>query len=244
MTKNISTLVIMTLIFIALVFAGLIKLGMWQLDRADEKEQYFSSIMVRTAQPHQPLASVTAQDLSQYPVVVSGTLLHQYTFLLDNITNNGRVGYHVLVPLLIDDYAAKVIVVNLGWVAGNGYRDILPELNTWSGSVEITGNLHQPSDNPYAFEMKAGDKWPRVIAQIELDKITQQLQIPLGDLHLFPAVLRIEPAHQVGYQKQWLWVNMSVEKHLGYAVQWFTLAATLLILTGVFWRRNSQKETA
>ena len=71
--------------------------------------------------------------------------------------------------------------------------------------------------------------------------MTKQLAENIEQLTVFNSIVRVSPFTTVGYQKQWLWVNMSVEKHLGYAMQWFALAFTLLILTAMFTRKKSVK---
>lgn len=247
MRKNTNTIIIISLLLVGLVVIGLLRLGFWQLERAADKKAYFEQVLIRTALPHQRLSTlilgdVKTQDLNQYPVKVAGTLLHQFTFLLDNVTHNGRVGYHVIVPLLSDDYSPQIVLVNLGWVANNGYRELLPELEQWPGIIEVRGSLHQPVDNPYAFEAGNTTTWPRVIGQLDIDNIQQQLETTQGRARLLPAVLRVDESLELGYQKKWLWVNMSVEKHIGYAVQWFALALTLCILTFWFYWRVRTKE--
>lgn len=256
MRKNPKAMIITSLGLITLVFAGLLKLGLWQLERADQQRQYFKQVVMRKAQPHQPIFQLIARQrpsqgsdpiappaLSQLPVKAVGRLLHQFTFLLDNVTHNGRVGYQVIVPLLIDDYAQQLLLVNLGWLASTGYRDQLPALTQWPGMIEIRGNLHQPSHNPYALLWPATTTWPRVIGQLDIEEISAQLSAQMSKVTVFPAVLRLDKSLELGYQKKWFWVNVSVEKHIAYAMQWFALAATLAILTYLFYRRLRTKES-
>jgi len=70
----------------------------------------------------------------------------------------------------------------------------------------------------------AGD-WPRLVNAVDAAALWRELgrQGLADELRLEPG-----PARYVG---AWPLVNMSPDKHLGYALQWFALAATLLGLT-------------
>ncbi|NRA53289.1 MAG: SURF1 family protein [Gammaproteobacteria bacterium] len=246
MIKNVKAITIVSVVFIAVVAVVLIKLGLWQLDRAQQKRQYLAQVSARLVLPHQPVELLfeqanTPADLSQLPVIATGYLQHQYTFLLDNVTHMGRVGYQVIVPLLIvplvpGDVSRQLVLVNLGWVASTGFRDQLPPLQRWSGKLAVTGNLHQPKDNPYAFDTVSNGNWPQIIGQIKPNEMAKLLQLKIDNAKVFPAILRLDPSFELGYKKKWLWINMSVEKHLGYAMQWFALAITLVGLSGLFYR--------
>jgi len=246
MIRNAKAITIISIVvsisFVSLIALGLIKLGLWQLDRAEQKRQYLDQVSARIALPHQNIQLLfdqakTAKSLSQLPVKATGYLLHQYTFLIDNVTYMGRVGYQVIVPLLIDDFSHQLVLVNLGWVVSTGFREQLPSLQSWTGKLALTGNLHQPKNNPYAFDAVNNDNWPQVIGQIKPDEMAKSLQLKIDKAQVFPAILRLDPSSELGYQKKWLWLNMSVEKHLGYAMQWFALAVTLVVLSGLFYRK-------
>jgi cytochrome oxidase assembly protein ShyY1 len=242
MIKKGKAITIVSVLFVVTVALGLVKLGLWQLDRAEQKRQYLNRVTERIALPHHKIERLFGQvsdvdDLSQYPVVATGYLQHQYTFLLDNVTHMRRVGYQVIVPLLIDDVSGQLILVNLGWVESTGFREQLPKLSQWRGKLALKGSLHQPKANPYAFNTVNNSDWPQVIGQLELDKMAKLLRVKVVNATIFPAILRLEPSSELGYQKKWLWVNMSVEKHLGYAMQWFALAVTLVGLSGLFYRK-------
>lgn len=241
MIKNTNTMAIIALGLVLIVFIGLLKLGFWQLERAQQKRHYFERTeQLIDSQPLDVQSLFNQVQLSQQPVQASGKLLHQYTFLLDNVTFNGRVGYNVIVPMLVDDYQRKLVLINLGWVASTGYRDLLPNLQQWQGAVEVIGNLHQPTSNPFTLTAIEVADWPKVIGELNIQTMTEQLAQEIENLTLLKSIIRVSPFNSVGYQKQWLWVNMSVEKHLGYAMQWFALAFTLLILTAMFTRKKTR----
>ena len=60
---------------------------------------------------------------------------------------------------------------------------------------------------------------------MEMDKIGDALA---GSL--FPYPVRIDPAQPGALSVDWQVINVSPEKHTGYAVQWFSMAAALALI--------------
>ena len=67
--------------------------------------------------------------------------------------------------------------------------------------------------------------WPFLIQKIDLEKSSQ-----LFDYPLIPFVLRLAPDESSQFVREWHSHFMGPEKHYGYAVQWFSLAAALLVI--------------
>jgi len=224
-------------IAVSLVFTGLIKLGFWQLDRAKGKVELAQQLAL---QPHVeliefPLGNID-KTLNQRGISVSGRLLHQYTWLLDNQVQEGKVGYQVLVAIALTG-ETKLGIVNLGWVAAPPDRSQLPSLKQWSAPRQFSGQLHLPTNNPYALASPPTSDWPKRIAQIDFSMLQQHTAQPI-----FEVVLRLDQDSATGYDKQWRWSNnMTVDKHRGYAFQWFALALTLLVLTAYFGYRLTKE---
>jgi len=228
--SSVNWLSIFAILVVVVTFCCLIKLGFWQLERAEHKLKVKQQ---RVAQQHVVLTSLPTTNIdnrwNQRLIKVSGRLLHQYTWLLDNQVHNGIVGYQVLVPLFLED-EERLGVVNLGWVPAPLERKFLPLLERWPGAHAVIGRVHFPSKNPYALASVASNDWPKRIAQIDLTEMAKEIQQPMFDL-----VIRLEPSSEIGYDKSWRWSNnMTVDKHRGYAFQWFALAVTLLLLSSYF----------
>ena len=104
----------------------------------------------------------------------------------------------------------------------------------------MSGFIYQSELNPFIpnVEQSKSISFPLVISQFDIDELAT-----LFDVGVYPAMIRLDPVSGWGYEKQWLWQNrMTPEKHRGYAVQWFVLAATLLLLSSVFiWRLNRKQ---
>ena len=69
-----------------------------------------------------------------------------------------------------------------------------------------------------------------------LDILNKEYGIVLNDIEtqtgyaLWPYILYLQDGSEALLETHWRMVQMGPEKHLGYAVQWFGLALTLVIL--------------
>lgn len=213
-----------------LLLALLLWLGFWQLDRAQQKQALQTAFATQLAQPYVPLNTVAAADpTSRYRrVEVSGHFDDQHQILLDNQINNGQVGYHVYLPLLPTN-SGPAVLVNYGWVAMDAARRPLLDQAIPQESVTIRGRLAQPANpglllaNPIAAEVQ----WPLAVQHVDYAELAKVLGYPL-----LPAVVLLDPQSVFGYRRAWQpdFGGFGPERHHGYAVQWFTLAAVLLVL--------------
>lgn len=208
----------------------LVGLGLWQLQRADEKvaiaAQWEQRSMLSPA-PLQGLASAAAHELAYLPVKFSGRFLDQQYFLLDNRIYRGVFGYQVLAIMQLDRGGS--VLVNRGWIAGDSSRLSLPVVPPVSAPTALTGHVYVPPGAPYLLAdlaLEAG--WPKRIQAIEMDKLGAALEgVARGPL--FPYSVRIDPDQSAALTVDWQILNVSPEKHTGYAVQWFAMAAALFI---------------
>lgn len=208
-----------------------LSLGQWQLRRADEKltlQQQWEEAL--RAEPAVVSASTVGSIGAQLPVRVrlSGQWLHEREVWLQNRTLNGRSGFHVLTPLRVND--GPIVLVDRGF-APRDPRNIghLPPIERPTGPVTVEavavahpsrvlqlGNEPTPiSGRPWvwqnldrnAFEQGSGLKVAHWIAR--------QLERPAGGLELDTPRSAAD-----------------VDRHRGYAFQWFALAALTALLTG------------
>ncbi|WNC72033.1 SURF1 family protein [Thalassotalea psychrophila] len=239
-TKSVKTSVLISylsswrlpwVIFTLLVFSGLIKLSLWQFERSDEKQQRLTNIEILNKQQALDLNFVLAdvnskvETLNDIPVALEGEFNNQYKFLVDNQTHQGRLGYRVL-QVFIDDSSGKSVLVNLGWIEGSIDRSFIPNLNDIKNRQNIKGNIRIIEQGIVLTEEQlTNDSWPQRIQQIDIEKISQLINIKL-----LPFVVFLDKKEHIGYTKNWQPVVMPPEKHTGYAVQWFTLAIAWLSL--------------
>lgn len=213
-----------------LVAALTFSLGRWQLSRADEKLALASAIEAGKRLPALDARALAAFDnpaqALYQPVQAQGVWLPARTVYLDNRPMTGRVGFWVLTPLLLQG-SGRVIVVQRGWVARNFLdRASLPAISTPGGPVTVTGRIAPPPSKLYAFTGADGG----VIRQnLDLDAFRAETGLPLLAVSLLQT-----GAPSEGLLRDWPAPHLGVERHYGYAFQWFGLCALVLMLYAWF----------
>ena len=215
-------LTLATWAMIALTFS----LGRWQLNRAAYKTDLAASIEARGREPALDAAALLARpDLSDQlhrSVTVRGQWLADKTVYLDNRPMGGRVGFWVLAPLQIEG-SAQAVLVQRGWIARDFLdRQRLAAVQTPSGTVEVLGRLALWPGKLYAFET---DERGLIRQNLDIGAYRQETGLPLID-----ALVVQTGEGSEGLQRNWDAPNLGLDKHHGYAFQWFSLSALLLVL--------------
>ena len=219
-------------LFALLLIPFMAGLGLWQLQRAEEKAELASAFEERRQQPSAPLSLLwgKSEELLAYSSVrMVGKFLPDQYFLLDNQVRDGRVGYEVLGILQLADDAGSVLV-NRGWIVGDAARRSLPVVPVVEGAVELTGHVYVAPGEPYLLaEQRLDMPWPKRIQAVEMDKLVPAVTGLLGG-RVFPFPVRIDAGESGALAVNWQVVNMSPEKHQAYAAQWLAMAAVLFLL--------------
>ena len=196
-------------------------LGRWQLQRAEEKRALFEGFAA---------GNVEAVDLpgGLAPVEryrrmrASGRYDAGRQFLLDNMPRDGVPGVHVLTPLLRDD--GSVVIVDRGWIAIGGDRAALPALPVGEAPRSVTGRADALPRPAVELEAPPASGWPRLVSF----PTTAELSAAL-DASVHPQVLLLDQEQPDGFVRDWRPPGMAPERHVGYAIQWFGLAATVAV---------------
>ena len=201
-------------------------LGNWQLKRADEKRLLLAAFQQQQQASPQAIESLDNTEWHAHRrVILQGQFDNSKNWLLDNRVYQGKVGFEVISPLVLAANGSTVLV-NRGWVPGDVARRSLPQIGAVNGLVSIQASIYRSPGVPVMLaEDQLGEEWPKVIQQFELDLLKKDLP---GEV--FPHLLRIDPFSQGAFIADWPIVNIQPEKHTGYAVQWFSMAAVLLLL--------------
>lgn len=227
----------------ALLFPLLVSLGVWQLSRAAEKKQMLLDREARATQA--PIAlnrALTLQQEDRYrPATATGTYDTTRQWLLDNRIRQGQPGYHVYSLLRLPGRDTHLLV-NRGWVRLGSTRDLLPELPLPAGQVKLAGRL----DRPATLGMVMGETHlASPASKVVVPTFTvAQMSEAIG-VKLLPWVLTLDAGQPSALAYDWVAKeSISPDKHVGYAVQWFALAAALVIIVvGVLWRRRREQES-
>ena len=214
-----------------------IVLGQWQTRRGDEKQAIENRIALRESAPALVLGPVAVPlDAIEYAkVTVRGSFNADWPLFLDNRPQNGQAGFYVLMPLQIDG-STQHVLVERGWVARNlADRTTLPALMTPTGVIEIEGLVKRDVGHV----MQLG-KAPALSPGAILQNVTPTDIAAASHLAFLPYVLEQHSALADGLVRDWPRPSLGIDKHRGYAFQWYGLALTALLfflVTG--WRRGS-----
>lgn len=216
---------LVTLVLLAL----LVGLGLWQLDRARQKETMQSDFDSRAVDGAIRLDGTEGDPevLRYRRARAAGTLDGTRQFLLDNQVRNGVAGYHVLTPLRLDNGTAAVLV-NRGWVPVGQARSRLPDITVTIEPGSVEGMVTTPRGSPILLGESGyeSSRWPRVVQVVDYPAMGAAL-----GYRLLPFTLLLDPGAEGGYERDWqAFHGIPPERHRAYAFQWFSLAAALLII--------------
>ncbi len=221
-------------IFIILYLLGLaLLLGMaiWQYQRGMEKRAISA---LRDAEPLNALMA-KPDDWSPYyfrDTYLRGQWVLGRDILLENKIYQGRLGFEVISPFLLDDQSTTILV-NRGWA--ESAATLNKSLD--GASKNLSGVIYHPQRGVELGESVLpaalnSNTWPKAALYLDISVFGSMLK-----RRLEPVVLVLEDNAPDAYQRIWKALVMTDTKHFGYAVQWLGLALTLIIY-GIIWLRR------
>jgi len=202
-----------SLIFI-IIFSLCTLLAIWQWNRAEE------SRLLETQKNEQA-------ELSANQIQLSGSWLEK-SFLLDNRTHKGKVGYYQL-GLFKPVASNNTLLVNLGWLPAPILRSDIPSPNLPTGQQQITlANI--PIIKPVVWTSDhwpspLNKDWPKRIQSIDIERfeLATQQAIEEGYWQLIAGKGKLINIFQSS-------PYLNKHKHLGYALQWLLIAIAALMV--------------
>ena len=215
-------------------------LGRWQLDRMHEKQARLDAAAQALApQPTQPLllASDPARVQGYEWAAGSGTLANA-TIWLDNQIQDGKPGVRMYCVLLPDD-GVQALLLDAGWWPLDGKRELPVFGCPVAGVQQVRGLLAPPPSSGLlhgdAMAVSGPRRW--LATRVDPVAVAGALKLAAG---IAPRVLRLDPARNNGDAGVMLVPGvrdlvilpntLTPARHLGYAVQWFALAMTVLVV--------------
>ncbi len=215
----------------AVVMAGLtFSLGQWQLRRAAHKETLQAAVEAQKGLPALDGRTLTATkniaDLVHRRALLQGVWQDAHTVYLDNRPMAGKPGFWVVTPLALEG-SPRWLLVQRGWVPRDFQdRSRLPAVATPQGLVTVNGRMAPPPSKLYEFD---GVPTGRIRQNLDLTAFSAEIGQPL-----LPASLLQTDASSDGLLRDWAAPNLGVDKHHGYAFQWFALSALIVALYAWF----------
>lgn len=212
--------IVLTIVATAVFF----KLGQWQLSRAHEKEMQHEQIAQFAKQPavSLPGSIVKFEDFQYREVEVRGEFISKHSIYLDNKTYKGHAGYHVITPLKISNSMLHV-AVNRGWIATGNDRSVLPSIAEIEGEVKIMGMV--TSADIKNLILSDTEKESQVWNNFNIQRFQE-----VTGLMMQPLMILQSSEENDGLKRSWARPDSGGSKNIGYAVQWFSLAATTVII--------------
>ena len=207
----------------ALLIALTLWLARWQVHRGDEKEARQALLDARVAATPVTLTGFidAAEPLLYRRVRAAGEWIAHGQVFIDNQVLEGRVGYHVMTPLQL---AGKkdALLVNRGWIARGPAYPKPPAAPVPAGPAQVTGMATLPPKRYLELGDKTvqGDVWQN----LSLDRYRAQTGIAI--LPVMVLADNASPGLSPVREKP----DTGVERHREYALTWFSLAATTLVL--------------
>ena len=210
---------------IVATLALLISLGFWQLDRADEKRAIEDKIAIaNSANVELVVSTELLKDKEYYHVRLQGSYVDDKQFIYDNQIVDQVSGYYVLTPFVLSG-DSKTVLINRGFIAWNGRRDKLADIDVEGEITEIKVQISKPVKR---MELKASEitgEFPVLIQALDLDAMSA-----IASIDFVSVVGLLSPESSNGFVRRWEPYTGSIERHIGYAIQWFLMALVLAFI--------------
>ncbi len=209
---------------------GFASLGQWQLGREQAKRAQLAAADVALASAPVDLAIASRRtDVEVAKVAGPGAFLVSPPLLLDNQRRGPAVGLRIYCAFL--PKGGQPLLVDLGWLPLGANR-ALPTVNCPEGEQVLAGLLVPPPSvglrlGPGLVRQPDSEAW--LATRLEPAEVSAawRLQPVLSE-----NVLRLDPALPLGYPRDLALLanTLPPEKHRGYALQWFGLAAATVVI--------------
>ena len=212
--------VTVTIILSIAVLAVFISLGTWQLRRLDEKQTYLAEIDARIGATPVLIPANPDPEVDRFlPVTATGVMDGGELHVLVSTRDRGA-GFRIIAPFEVD---GRKVMVDRGFV-----RVTDKDASRITGAMEVVGNLHWPderTDSTPANDPAKNYWYAREVAVMAAALGTEPILI-IARSETDPTVSPL-PVTSRGIPND----------HLEYAMTWFLLAATWIVMTGfALWR--------
>lgn len=213
-------------------------MGFWQIRRAAEKEQLIQLLaddnIIQVTEKNQ------IKDLPKYAnVKLNGHFIDAPQLLLDNQVNEGRQGYHVFTPFIVDGINL-IIMVNRGWLLKAKLTDEMLGVN--QNHITLLGKINTPPQVGIQLgEIELiNQQTIQAMTYYEKEKVKNFVQEQLCqrlDCMVSSKILLMDKFLDNGFLREWKPIIMQPSKHIAYAVQWFAMTFVLIVIF-VYWLRK------
>ena len=186
-------------------------LAKWQIERGNEKNLLYHSYQKNISLPPQVIDELSEFYNNFTKIKVSGELLPENQFLLDNKVYKRKAGYDVITPMLVND---KILLVNRGWVEGNN-RLTMPDIDIATINTDVEGYTYEYKEGFMLKDESKNTSWPRLIQSVNIKEISEALDKEVFSYSLIMSTtqinsLQLRETHQKNDKLKALYVCRSM----------------------------------
>ena len=226
-----------------LVLAGTavcIRLGIWQLDRLEQRRAFnaqFESARAQSVLDLNEEQPVNVAEMEWRPVTVTGEYDFANQVAVRNQYYGNEYGYHLLTPIMFD---GEAVLVDRGWIPADG-NSVPTDWDKYDepGTVNVSGQIRL--GRAKSTLLGVADPLPEDGAKLDvwnnadLTRIAAQMPYPILPVYVQPEADPADTEPPIPFQPE---VELTEGPHFGYALQWFTFATILFIGYPFFLRKQ------
>jgi cytochrome oxidase assembly protein ShyY1 len=221
--------------FLAAVMVALIalSLGNWQSRRAEEKQRLASEQTLQAALPPLDMQLLNEGKAPAYfrSVQMTGSFIAQWPIYLDNRPYQGKAGFYLLMPFKLKD-SEKILLVMRGWLPRDAQNRVqLPIIPTPQGVLQLEGKVRESVGHVMQLGSESALQSGVIRQNLEVTELSKASGLKLENF-----IIEQISDTEDGLIRDWPQPSLGMEKHRGYAFQWYGLAVTALlffIATGI-----------
>ena len=208
-------------VFVYFIILVLLSLGFWQLYRLNWKLNLIQEI--ENSLKNDPIELSKANEKNFLRIQTSGEIDFEKQIYLYNLNDNGKPGFEVVNPILIND---KNYLINRGWIPFN--QKDQPEINLVD-EIKIIGTLKlQSKASTFKPENDIEKNYWFTLDRDDIFKYTGK--------NFSNFIIYLNGDYNIPKPKV-ITANIS-NNHKKYAITWFSMAISILLLYLYFRRKN------
>jgi surfeit locus 1 family protein len=236
---------ILTTLLVLAACGVMVRLGIWQLDRLEQRRAFNSRVAAQQAAPTLELAgSGLESDLPEMEyrgVTLTGEYLHEDQIALRNRVWGNQPGVHLVTPLRISG-TDRAILVDRGWIPAEAMDPAAWPAYDEAGVVTVQGVIRRSTTRPDLGSRDdpiraPGEEPLKVWNLLNVERIDQQVSAELLPVYVQQAP---DPVQAGPPYRSLPDLELTDGPHLGYAGQWFLFALILGIGYPFYLRRQSR----
>ena len=208
-------------VFVYFIILVLLSLGCWQLYRLNWKLNLIQEI--ENSLKNDPIELSKANEKNFLRIQTSGEIDFDKQIYLYNLNDNGKPGFEVVNPILIND---KNYLINRGWIPFN--QKDQPEINLVD-EIKIIGTLKlQSKASTFKPENDIEKNYWFTLDRDDIFKYTGK--------NFSNFIIYLNGDYNIPKPKV-ITANIS-NNHKKYAITWFSMAISILLIYLYFRRKN------